>query len=141
VGGGDLNYIMTYSKKIIICFLITFLISFSFFSLAQAQEGIKKAQKGLLETAGKADLTPSSGSTPEPQDIIVDLVSYLMAFTGIILLVNILLGGYQWMTSNGNEEKITKAKQKIIHSTIGMAIIMLAYLLVSLIFERFSAIL
>jgi len=45
------------------------------------------------------------------------------------------------MTSNGNEEKITKAKQKIIHSTIGMAIIMLAYLLVSLIFERFSAIL
>ncbi len=134
MGGGDLNYIIM-TKKILFSFFIISIFLLPSLCFAAGE------YYGLKEAAVDSGLSPSDGSTPAPQDIIVDLVAYLMAFTGIILLVNILLGGYQWMTSNGNEEKITKAKQKIIHSTIGMAIIMLAYLLVSLIFERFSAIL
>ncbi len=96
---------------------------------------------GLKDTAETAELTSAQGKTKSPQNIIIDFVGYLMAFTGIILLSNILLGGYQWMTSEGNEEKITKAKNKIIHSVIGMIIIMTAYVLVSLIFNRFFEIL
>lgn len=135
MGGDDLHYIIMIKKILFSFFIISIFLIPTLYTSAEGE------YYGLKETAGEADLTPSSGSTPEPQDIIVDLVSYLMAFTGIMLLVNILLSGYQWMTAGGNEEKITKAKQKIINSTIGMAIIMLAYILVSLIFERFSAIL
>jgi len=39
------------------------------------------------------------------------------------------------MTASGNEEKITKAKQNLIHSTIGLLIVVGAYALVNFLLD------
>jgi len=41
----------------------------------------------------------------------------------------IIFSGFQWMTSGGNEEVITKAKKRIVSSVIGVSVILCAYII------------
>ena len=63
------------------------------------------------------------------QDIRVTVAKIIRAFIGIlglVALVIILYGGFLWMTSGGNEEKIEKGKQVLTNGAIGLAIIFLS---------------
>ena len=48
---------------------------------------------------------------------------------GAIFMTVILIGGYKWMTAGGNEENVKKATGRIIHATIGLLIIIAAYII------------
>jgi Type IV secretion system pilin len=65
----------------------------------------------------------------DPEIIIIKIINIVLGFVGLIFLVMILYSGFQWMTSGGNEEKITKAKQRLVSSTIGLGIILLAWVI------------
>jgi len=65
---------------------------------------------------GNADLTT----------IIARLINVGLSFLGIILVVMILIGGFQWMFSGGNDEKTAAARRTIISAIIGLLIILLA---------------
>jgi len=54
---------------------------------------------------------------------------------GILALVIILLGGFKWMTSGGNEEGVGSAKKTIAAGVVGLAIILFAYAIVAFIFN------
>ncbi|MCD4705797.1 hypothetical protein K8R61_01825 [bacterium] len=54
-------------------------------------------------------------------------IKIFLTFLGIVFLILIMYGGFLWMTAEGNEQQVTKAKQTIINSTIGIVIVMLAY--------------
>jgi hypothetical protein len=45
-------------------------------------------------------------------------------------VVFVILGGFQWMTAGGNEEKIEKAKKVISAAVIGLIIVLLAWAIV-----------
>lgn len=95
---------------------------------------------GLTITAEEADLVATGGKTNSPQIIISRAVGYILAFIGIIMLINIIFAGYQWMSAGGNEETIKKAKDKIKNSIIGLIIIVASYLLTDLIFGTLGGI-
>ena len=59
--------------------------------------------------------------------IIGKIVKVVIQFLGLIALVIILIGGFQWMTSGGDEEKIKSARRLMTNGVIGMAIVVLAY--------------
>jgi hypothetical protein len=42
----------------------------------------------------------------------------------------IIIGGFQWLTSAGNEEKVEKAKKTISSAVIGIIIVILAWAIV-----------
>ena len=48
-----------------------------------------------------------------------------------------VVGGYRWMFSMGNEQTATKAKDIIIAAVIGLAIVLMAYALTTFIAEIF----
>ena len=48
-------------------------------------------------------------------------------FLGLISVVLILTGGFKWMTSMGNKDKIDEAKKLIKNSIIGLAVILFSY--------------
>jgi len=52
---------------------------------------------------------------------------------GVIYLIWIILGGWWWMTASGNEERIMKAKKTLLHSTIGIGIIVFAVVITNFI--------
>ncbi|MCF7794851.1 hypothetical protein K9M50_00615 [Patescibacteria group bacterium] len=54
-------------------------------------------------------------------------VNILLSFLGIIFIILIILAGYHWMMAGGNEEQITKAKNSLKSSLIGLLIVVGAY--------------
>ena len=57
---------------------------------------------------------------------------------GAIFVLLIIISGFTWMTSQGDTAKIKKAKDIIIWSVAGIAIILVSYTLVTFIFSTFG---
>lgn len=80
------------------------------------------AQDAGLEAAASVGL--STASLP----VIVGRIIYaFLGLLGVILVVLIIYAGFLWMTAQGNDEQIKKAKQVITNAVIGLAIILSAW--------------
>ncbi|MFA5133379.1 MAG: hypothetical protein WC459_01040 [Patescibacteria group bacterium] len=84
------------------------------------------AAYGLEETADSAGLKTGLASKSVPE-IVGSIISIGLSLLGIIFLILMIYGGALWMTSYGNEQKVTKAKDLIISAVIGLIITLAAY--------------
>ena len=76
------------------------------------------------------------------QDIRISIAKIIRAFIGIlgILALGITLtGGFLWMTSGGDETKITTAKRLLANGAIGLTIILLSFSITQLVISRLNA--
>ena len=64
------------------------------------------------------------------------VINVLLGFLGIIAIVIILYGGFVWLTSGGNEEKVGQAKKIISAGIIGLVIIFVAYALATFVINQ-----
>ena len=71
-----------------------------------------------------------------PQEITISIINIILGLLGLGFLILIIVSGIQWMTSGGNEEKVTKARKNIINAVIGLAIVLAAYVISNFIFEN-----
>ena len=55
------------------------------------------------------------------------VVNGLLSLVGTIFLVLTVWAGIMWMTAQGNEEKVAKAKSIVTQATIGLVLVMAAY--------------
>ena len=67
------------------------------------------------------------GTGTNVRQAIINIVKFLLTFLGLIAVIIILYGGFQWMTAAGNEEKITSARGTLTAGLIGLVIILAAY--------------
>ena len=77
--------------------------------------------------------------TADLRDTIVSLINVLLGFLGIIAVIIILWGGFQWMTAAGNEEKVSSARTTIIAGVIGLAIIIASFAISRFVIQSFSS--
>lgn len=73
----------------------------------------------------------AAGGDTGAQGLITTVIKYLLRFAGVIAVIMVIYGGYVFMTSGGSEEAATKGKQILTYSIIGLAVIILAYAIVS----------
>src|SRR3989338_2392654 len=71
------------------------------------------------------------GTGTNVRQAIINIVKFLLTFMGLIAVIIILYGGFQWMTAAGNEEKITSARGTLTAGLIGLVIILAAYAITS----------
>lgn len=74
-------------------------------------------------------------TTVNPEDITTGTMSWILGVLGLISVIMILYGGVTWMTAAGNEEKISKAKNILTYSIIGLIVILTAWIMVSFVFD------
>ena len=55
--------------------------------------------------------------------ILASIINVILGFIGIISVMIILLGGFKWMVSGGNEDKATEAKGTLSSGLIGLIIV------------------
>lgn len=67
--------------------------------------------------------------TKDIREGVMAVIRVLLGFLGIIAIVIILYGGFVWLTSAGNEEKVGQAKKIISAGIIGLIIIFVSYAL------------
>jgi len=68
--------------------------------------------------------------TADLKDTVVNIIQWVLGILALVAVVMIIIGGFQWMTAAGNEEKIEKAKKVISAAVIGLIIVLLAWAIV-----------
>jgi len=66
------------------------------------------------------------GSRPL-RETIGGVVNIILGFLGILTTLIILMGGFKWMTSQGNTDKVDEAKKLIGAGVVGLVIVLTAY--------------
>lgn len=69
-------------------------------------------------------------AAPNFSVLLVNLVNWILGLLGIIAVTMIILGGFQWLISGGNDESVASAKKTIGNAVIGIIIILLAWAVV-----------
>lgn len=72
----------------------------------------------------------------DPRIIAANIIRIALGFLGIIAVVLIIYAGWLWMTADGQEEKIDKAKKILTGAVIGLVITLSAFAIASFILSR-----
>ncbi len=81
----------------------------------------------LQETGAEAGFEVREEGQAQLTAFIGRIINILLSVLGIIFFVLLVWGGFLWMTSAGNDEKVKKAKTLITDAVIGLIIILAAY--------------
>jgi len=73
------------------------------------------------------------GEIKDPQTIIANIIRALLGVVGSLALLVFMYGGFTWVISQGNEEKIKKGKDMVIWASLGLAMIFFSYAVVTFI--------
>lgn len=63
-------------------------------------------------------------------DIIVNVIKFLLGFVGIVALINLIISGIRIITSQGNPEKLKKAKDSFVWTIIGLGLVIGSFFIV-----------
>ncbi|MFH1286752.1 MAG: hypothetical protein ABII02_03300 [Candidatus Magasanikbacteria bacterium] len=97
-------------------------------------QGIKDAGNVLNQAATPAGVTAQG----DVGTIVGTIINAALTLVGTIFLVLMIYAGFMWMTARGKEESITKAKQIIIGSIIGLVIVVSAYAITFFVTSQFQ---
>ena len=78
---------------------------------------------------GKTELT----------SILTVVINTMIYITSIIAVIMIIIGGIKYITSSGDANGITSAKNTILYSVIGLVIAIMSFAIVNFVLDRFGA--
>ena len=76
------------------------------------EEEIKEGDGGLFKT-------------------IQTIINWILAILGIVAVIMVILGGFTYMTSQGDSTKVKRAKDTILYGIVGLIIALLAFAIVN----------
>lgn len=76
---------------------------------------------------------PLDSSVDSLGKVITKTLGFIMPVAGIVLLFVLISGGYDYMMSQGNADKIKSAQAKITSGIIGFILLIVSFLMVRLI--------
>lgn len=71
--------------------------------------------------------------------VAVNIVNWVLGFLALVAIVIVLIGGFEWMTAGGSEDKVKTAKTRLKYGLIGLAIIFLAWAIVRFVLTQFAS--
>lgn len=90
-----------------------------------------------------------SGEIPVPKpsrapdgnllELITLISNTILLLVGVVAVLFLIIGGFQYITSAGNPESISKAKTTILYAIIGIIITLIAWAVVTFIIGSFKS--
>ena len=96
--------------------------------------------QGLVTSGigGQFGTSGISGSTSLVQ-LLQNVIEIMLLFAGGIAVVFVIIGGYQYITSGGNEEQAEKGQKTLTNAIIGVVVIVLSYTIITVIANLVSS--
>ncbi len=120
-------------KKIILTALFIILGSFILLpttSLAEETKPCPDPNAAISDDYGLKSTADCAGiptNNVEPTKVASAIINTVLGIVGVLAVVMIIYGGFLWLTSGGNEEKLSQAKTLLQNVVIGLFIILASY--------------
>lgn len=104
-----------------------------------------ETSKGLCQGANltfttnkdTTDCSDAGGANEKKlNDLIGKIVNILTVIVGIVAVIMIIVGGFKYITSGGDSNKVGSAKNTILYAVIGLVIVALAQFLVKFVLNK-----
>lgn len=105
--------------------------------LALAQTG-NPIEDGMKQVKDQFSTTGQVTKSQNLSQLISNVVKLILSVALAIAILFVIIGGYQYITSAGNEEKSTKGRQTLTNAIIGIIIIIFSYMIVTVIDRTLS---
>lgn len=122
----------TISRTSVIVLAVGAVCSAAFFAYSRTALAVAQVDLGLNYA------TAIGLGTQDIRTTIAKVIYYFLGLLGMVGVCLILYAGFVWMTSQGNEEKITQAKRIMVNAIIGLCIIMSAFAITYFIFRAIT---
>ena len=112
---------------------------FSFIPLNYLGAQINPLQNDILtnqDTAFREAAGYQSATRLTLSQMIASVIKIVLSLLGIIFIILIIYAGMLWLTSAGNEDRISKAKSIMISAVIGLIIVLSAYAITHFVISR-----
>lgn len=76
-------------------------------------------------------VSQATGGETDLRELIKTLINYALGFLGLFAVIMVIYGGFLYVSSAGDEEKVGKGKNIILYAVIGIIIILLSFVLVN----------
>ena len=112
-------------KKIIAKYIAAgsaFFIPFTVFAQSGIDAGLDKI----------GDVFPHQGLTAQRtlSELILYIINIMLFFAGMIAVMFIIVGGYWYITSAGNEEQAEKGKTTLVNAIMGIILVILSWVII-----------
>jgi len=113
----------------VVCWIFTVFVNTQNIAIADSNLWDLQKESGMgVGSEEIGEVFEGSGGEPRDlRDIVVSGIVIFLGLLGLFFTVLIILAGFRWMNSRGNEEEITKAKSQLKGAIIGMIIVIAAY--------------
>jgi hypothetical protein len=91
------------------------------------------SKQQVLVGVGETDSDCNGDAVPDLLHSIVNIISLLV---GAIAIIMIIVSGFKYITSGGDSAKVSSAKNTLIYAMIGLAVAVLAQLIVNVVFTQ-----
>jgi hypothetical protein len=108
--------------------LISFASPLALPALAHAQTTEDSIRQGL-------DKTGTAPST-SVDSVIKTVINILSLVVGVVAVIMIIIGGLKYITSSGDSNNVSSAKNTILYAIIGLVIVALAQVLVRFVLDQ-----
>ena len=113
-------------------FIIFIFCSLFFIPVFCGAEEKKEFKDPLQDIAGAAKYSTNVTETSLSQTV-GGIIKTVLGLLGVIFFALTFYAGFLWLTANGNDEKVERAKKIITAATIGLAIVIMSYSIASLV--------
>jgi hypothetical protein len=118
---------------------LVFVGMFLVIAAAVAVPALQVSAQGPLEDVCKSngDSAVCNEQNNSSDDFVATLVDTLVFIVGFLSVFGIIIGGILYVTSSGDSSNVTKAKNTITYSIIGLVVAILAYAIVRFVVQLF----
>ncbi len=69
--------------------------------------------------------------------VIINIINWLINFSAVLSVVMIIISGFQFIVSGGDQKKIAKATSALIFSIIGLILVFISPLVIQFVIDNF----
>ena len=74
-----------------------------------------------------------------PTNLIITVINILLGIAFLVAVLFLIIGGFRYIFSAGNEEAAEKGRHTVVNALIGIAIIILSYVIVQIVSRTVSS--
>lgn len=86
---------------------------------------------GIANTPDDVESAVCKSTSDDANALINTIVNLLIFFIGVVAVIVIIVSGFTFVTSNGNKEQVTKARNTLTYAIVGLVVAILAYAIVN----------